>query len=183
MKKVLITLTASFVLLFAFSSCKKVAENIFQGLDVKVPDVNVTIPIIIAVTPNEISLGSFSFNYNLDSIVRANTGGVFGANAVNLIKIKQININITNADQLNNLANFQSARFTLHSNTNTTPIEFFSQTFPDTFASSFTFTPTNSAELLTYLKGSSITYTIYGKMRRITTKPLNLVISTTIGLK
>lgn len=180
MKKILITIFAAFILLVEFSSCKKLVAAIFQGLDVNVPEVQVTIPTVIAVTSNEIPLGNFSFHFNLDSIVKANTAGVFGVNAVSSIKVKQISINITNADQLNNLSNFESARVTLQSNTNNIPTELFSMTFPDTYASSITTTPTNSPELLAYLSGSDITYNIYGKMRRITSKPLNMVVSVTL---
>jgi len=172
-----------FSILFTGLSCKKAAELIFQGLDTKIPDVQITIPIIPLVPQNEISIGSYSVNFNLDSTVRANTGGVFGANAVKFIKITQISITITNPDPLNNLANFESARITLQSNTNNTPTDFLSQTFPDVYAATFSSTPANSTELLAYLKGSVITYNIYGKIRRITTKPLNLVISATIGIK
>ncbi len=183
MKKNLIALSVTFLIFFSFLSCKKVADAIFQGLDTNVPDVQITIPTIIAVSTIELPLGTDSYNFNLDSIVKAKTAGVFGANAVRFIKIKQITINITNADLLNNLANFESARMTIQSNTNSTPAEVFFQAFPDTYATSFNFIPTNSAELFTYLKGSTITYNIFGKNRRITTKPLNMVVSTTLAVK
>jgi hypothetical protein len=183
MKKNLIAFSTIFIIFISFLSCKKVADAIFQGLDTNVPDVQVTIPTIIAVSTTELPLGSDSYNFNLDSIVKAKTAGVFGANAVRFIKIKQISINITNADQLNNLANFESARMTIQSNSNSNPIDVFSQAFPDMYATSFTFAPTNSAELFTYLKGSTITYNIFGKNRRITTKPLNMVVSTILAVK
>lgn len=180
MRKVFISIFASTILLAGFSSCKKLIAAVFGGTDVNVPEVQVTIPAVIAVTSNEISLGSFSFYFNLDSIVKANTAGVFGANAVNSIKVKQVKITITNADQFNNLANFQSARVTLQSNTNTTPAELFSVIFADTYASTYTYTPTNSPELLSYIKGSNISYTIYGKTRRTTNKPLTMVVAVTL---
>ena len=183
MKRSIRILFATGLLFIGFLSCKKVAEAIFQGLDANVPDVQITIPIIPLVSPSEISIGSYSYNFNLDSIVKAKTAGVFGANAVRFIKIKQIVITITNPDPLNNLANFESARMTIQSNTNNTPVEFFSQTFPDTYATTFTFTPTNSTELFEYLKGTTITYNIFGKNRRITTKQLNMVVSTTLAVK
>ncbi len=180
MRKVFISIFASTILLTGFSSCKKIVAAIFGGTDVNVPEVQVTIPTVFAVSSNEISLGSFSFSFNLDSIVRANTSGVFGVNAVNSIKVKQVKITINNADQLNNFANFQSARVTLQSNTNNTPAELFSVTFADVFASTYTYTPTNNPELLSYLKGSDISYTIYGKMRRTTNKPLTMVVAVTL---
>ena len=180
MKKLFISLFIACVLLFQISSCKKIIAAVFGGTDVNVPQVQVTVPTVIAVTSNEISLGSFSFYFNLDSVVKANTAGVFGANAVNSIKIKQISINITNADQLNNLANFKNARITLQSNTNNNPAEIFSSTFADTYASTYTYTPTNSPELISYLKGTNISYNVYGTIRRITNKPLTMVIAITL---
>lgn len=180
MKKLFISLFIACVLLLQISSCKKIIAAVFGGTDVNVPQVQVTVPTVIAVTSNEISLGSFSFYFNLDSVVKANTAGVFGANAVNSIKIKQISINITNADQLNNLANFKNARITLQSNTNNNPAEIFSSTFADTYASTYTYTPTNSPELISYLKGTNISYNVYGTIRRITNKPLTMVIAITL---
>ncbi|HEY8690702.1 MAG TPA: hypothetical protein VIM07_15805 [Chitinophagaceae bacterium] len=179
MKKIFISFLAAIVLLAAVS-CKKIVSALFQGMDVNVPEVQVTIPTVIAVTPNEVSLGSFSLHFNLDSIIKANTAGVFGVNSVSSIKVKQISITINNADQLNNLSNFERARITLQSNSDSNPAELFSINFPDSYASSFTYTPVNSPDLLPYLKGSDITYNIFGKMRRITTKPLNMTVAVTL---
>lgn len=179
MKKILLNFLAVSILLFQLSSCKKIAKALFGGFDQNVPDIQVTLPAVPLVSPFEIPLGSYSYKFNLDSIVRSKTGGVFGANDVSSIKIKQLSININNADPLNNLQNFQSVRVTIKSNTNSTPTELFSVMFPDMYADTFT-TPGNNTELLSYLKGSDIVYDIYGKNRRITTKPLNLVISVII---
>ena len=180
MKKIINLFCLSVLFAITFSSCKKLIASVFGGTDVVVPAFQLTIPAIPIVPPGEISLGSYSFNFNLDSTVRANTAGAFGANSVNSIKLKQIIFSLTNADSSNNLANFVSARVTLQSNTNNTPIQIFDIDFPDSSASGYTFTPTNSPELVSYLKGNMITYNIYGQMRRITTKPLNLVVTVTV---
>lgn len=177
MKKILFALFAVLIIIGGLSSCKKLAAAIFGGTNVVVPDVQVTIPAIVVVSPSELGLGSYSYYFNLDSAVRANTAGIFGAKAVSSIKIKQMTITITNADQLNNLSNFESARVTLQSDVNNTPVEIFSKTFADTYAESVTSTPTNNPELLSYLKGSQIVYNMFGKNRRITTKTLNITVS------
>lgn len=179
MKKSILFLFTMTVLFAGFSSCKKILA-VFAGTDVTVPDFTVTVPPIIYITSTEMPIGSYTFNFNLDSSVRASTAGVFGANAVNSIKIKRIKIDITNADSLNNISNFESARVTLQSNSNNNPVELFAVSFPDTFDSTYTYTPTNSPELLSYAKGSSITYNIFGKMRRRTAKPLTLVLGVTL---
>ncbi len=183
MKKIVILFIVTLIFFAALPSCKKLIKAVFGGTDVNVPAFQVNIPTVIAVTSYEIPIGSFSINFNLDSTVKANTAGVFGANDVNSVKVKQVNINITNADSLNNLANFESARVTLQSNSNNNPVELFNITFPDAYASTYSYTPTNSPELLPYLKGTSITYNIYGKMRRITNKPLTMVVSVILRAK
>lgn len=180
MKKIIISFLAAFVLIAGISSCKKIVSALFQGMDVNAPQVQVTIPTIITISPNEFPLGSFSMHFNLDSIIKANTADVFGVNSVSSIKVKQISISITNADQVNNLANFESARITLQSNSDSNPAELFSINFPDSYAASFTSTTINSPDLLPYLKGSDITYNLFGKMRRITTKPLNITVAVTL---
>lgn len=176
MKKLIISGLILCLIIQSFS-CKKIVEAVFPGLDVNVPEVQVTIPAVIAVTSNEVALGSFSYPLNLDSIIKVNTGGVFGINAVGSIKVKQVSINLSNADQLNNLSNFETVRMTIQSSSNNTATELFAVNFPDTYASSITVTPNNSPDLLSYLKGSEITYNVYGKIRRITTKPLNMTIA------
>lgn len=180
MKRVLVIFSSVAIVLAALSSCKKIIAKVFAGTEVNVPDFSVTVPPITITSSTEIPIGSYSFPFNLDSSVRSTTAGVFGANAVNSIRIKQIKIDITNADSLNNISNFESARVTLQSSSNNTPVELFSVSFPDSYASSYTFTPTSSPELLSYAKGSTITYNIFGKIRRITTKSLKMVLSVTL---
>lgn len=180
MKKVIIRFFTVLIFIALFTSCKKIIAKVFGGTDINVPEVQVTIPAVIAFTPNEISLGTFSYNFNLDSIVKANTAGVFGANAVNSVKIKQAVISILNADQLNNFANFKTVRVELQSNSNNSPVNIISASFADTFASTFTYVPTNSPELVSYLKGSNISYTVFGSIRRTTNKPLTLSLALTL---
>lgn len=173
-KQFLIILTIT-TLITAVVSCKKIASSIFGGFDTTV-DFQLSLPVVPIVSPFELPLGQFHYTFNLDSIVKAKTAGSFGAEDVTSIKVKEFNINITDADAQNNLANFQSVRVTIHSNTNNTPAELFAVTFPDTYATTFS-TAGNNAELLSYLKGSNITYTMYGRNRRTTSKPLNVIIS------
>lgn len=178
MRKNLIILPALFILIVAFSGCKKIVSKIFGGFDTSV-DLQLIVPAVPLVSPIELPVGQYLYKFNLDSVVKAQTGGIYNANDVKSIKAKQFNITITNADQLNNVSNFESIRVTIYSNTNSTPAELFSATFPDTFASTFT-APANNVELLSYLKGSDLIYTMYGKNRRITTKQLTVLLSVSI---
>src|SRR5665647_3140072 len=104
MKRLILISLIAGTIFVNLSSCKKVLAAVFVGTDVTVPEFQMIVPQIYLVPPGEIPMGSYSFYLNLDSAVRAGTGGVFGANAVNSIKIKQITIKIINPDAYDNLA-------------------------------------------------------------------------------
>jgi hypothetical protein len=180
MRKILIPVIVFLSILTAFTACRKIVAAVFGGTDINVPATEFTIPVLFAVTPNELLFGSYSQHINLDSAVKANTAGVFGINVVNSIKVKQVSMVIGNPDALNNFSNFETLRVTLTSDTQNTPVEFFAASFPDTYSSTYLFAPTNSPELLPYLGGSRITYNIYGKNRRITSKPLTVQVNVTL---
>ncbi len=180
MKKIFIPVIIFLALIAGFTACRKIVAAVFGGTDVNVPAAEFTIPILLGVTPNEQLFGTYSQHINLDSAVKANTAGVFGINAVNSIKVKQVKMVLVNPDVLNNFANFETVRVTLSSDTRNTPVEFFAANFPDTYSSTYLFSPTGSPELLPYLGGSRITYNIYGKNRRITSKPLTIQVNVTL---
>ncbi|MEO8415348.1 MAG: hypothetical protein ABI472_16935 [Ginsengibacter sp.] len=180
MKKLVMNFLIAGAILVHLSSCKKLIAAVYGGSDVTVPEFKMTIPKIYSVSPKEIPMGSYSFYFNLDSAVKANTGGIFGANAVNSIKIKKITIKIINPDADDNLANIDSVRVTLQSATNNIPVELFNIGFPDTYANTYDYTTANSPELVNYLKGNTIIYNVYGKMRRVTNKTLSMAVDATL---
>ena len=182
MKKVLISVSL-LIFVIAGMSCNKIKDAIFPSIDVNLPAFQIRVPAIPIVLSSEASLGSFTINFNLDSIIRANTAGAFGAGAVSTIKVKKMVISVSNGDGANNLANFESARFTFSSNTKTTPAELVSITLTDTFATSYTAEPTSSPELKEYLTGTQLTYSLFGKARRTTSKPLNFSVAITLSAK
>lgn len=180
MKKLQFGFLISGLILITFSSCRKIIAKVYGGTDVVVPEFQFILPQIYVVPQGEVALGSYSFYFNLDSTVKANTGGVFGANSVNSIKIKQITIKVTNPDAYDHLGNFDSARVTLQSSSNNTPIELFHVGFPNSYLETYNYTTTNSPELLSYIKGNTITYNVFGKMRTPTNKPLGLAVDVTL---
>ena len=182
MKKVLISVSL-LIFVIAGMSCNKIKDAIFPSIDVNLPAFQIRVPAIPIVLNSEASLGSFTINFNLDSIIRANTAGAFGAGAVSTIKVKKMVISVSNGDAANNLANFESARFTFSSNTKTTPAELVSITLTDTFTTSYTAEPTSSPELKEYLTGTQLTYSLFGKARRTTSKPLNFSVAITLSAK
>lgn len=132
MKKVFVFALLAALTVGTLGSCKKVISNLFKGIDVDIPAFNVTIPALGPPIPLnfELPLGASDPQpFNLDSIIKANTAGAFGANDVTSVKIKRIVFALKNADANNNLANFQSVKFGISSNTNSTPIDVASFSF------------------------------------------------------
>ena len=182
MKKISLVVSVFFTMTLLLSSCKKIVTAIFPGIDARVPDITLTVPPILFVPPNEMSLGNYSAYFNLDSIVRAKTNGAFNANDISSVKVKTITITLLNNDNFNNLSNFEYARLGLTSNTMGDEINVVTINFPDTESSTITVSPDNSPEIRPYLSGNQLNYSIYGKLRRATTKPLTMVVSVTVRI-
>jgi hypothetical protein len=183
MKKIILTLTVVVLLVTLVSSCKKTVTQLFPGIDAQVPDVVITVPPIPFVIPGEISLGTYSTTFNMDSIIRANTAGVFNANDVSSVKVKTITIAVLNGDNLNNLSNFNYARLTLSSNSNAAEAEIVTINFPQQETHTITVSPTNSPDLRSYLNGNQLEYNVYGQLRRITTKTMDVRVSVTVRIE
>lgn len=180
MKKRLTGFLITCFVLLCFPSCKKIIAAVYGGSDVAIPQSELVIPQVYIVPPDELYLGSFVYDINLDSSVKANTGGVFGANAVNSVKVKSVIIKIVNPDAYDNLSNFDSVRVTLQSDTNNTPVEIFNIGLPVIYSDSLYFTTPSGPELLSYVKGSTVTYNVYGKVRTVTNKPLGITVDVTL---
>jgi hypothetical protein len=184
MKKAIISLCATAVILTGVTSCKKIIDKIFNGIDARAPDYSIVIPPIPAMfVGSELPGTPVTSPFNLDSIIKANSGGTFGIADVKSVKVKSITLNVPDADANNRLGNFESTKVRLNSNTNSDFVEFASFTFADTATRSMTVIPANPPELLPYLRGSEVTYQSIGKARRPTTKSLTFIVSLIIRVE
>jgi len=92
----------------------------FQGCDklksaIKTPDVNftgasadITIPPTNDTTA-QAAIGTTTFAYNLDSMIKAQTSGVVGFNSISTIKITSMTFTLLDGTSTNNFANFAYA--------------------------------------------------------------------------
>ncbi len=179
MKKFCITAAVALMTL-ATMSCKKTILSLFPGFDVKVPDMQVTIPPIPIVPVDEVQIGSLTSHFNLDSTIRANTGNVFNISHVTSMKVNSMVATLSNGNVLNNLSNFESGRLLISSNTNATPVSLASFSFPTTETYTFAGNTENAPDIISYYTGTEINYQLFGKLRRPTTQQLNLTVSITI---
>ena len=180
MKKIAGLALVLIVIAAGIGSCKKVVKAVFKGLDLDAPSITVEIPRIFFVPPDEFGFATLTQPFNLDSVVRANTAGAFGASDVSSVKVKQMFFSISNADSENNLSNLESARVAFSSNTNPNPVDIANITFPKNNESSFTYIPENPIELRPFLNGNELRYKVFGKARKMTSKPMTLTVRVTL---
>lgn len=161
----------SAITVLTFSSCEKIKEKLFESFTAEGANIQFSIPIVT--TTNEINIGSSSVQLNVDSTIKAATGGVFGIDILKEVNPEEVTLKLLNADELNNLANFESFKVQVSASGNSNPIVIASMANPNTYAESVKLTVDNTKQLLGLLKASSAYYEVKGKARRPTIKQLN----------
>ena len=174
---------ALFILLIIIPgcTCNQVKEKLLPSFNVSIPDIKLTVPPLPLVTDKEIPVGALKTHINVDSTIKAHTAGTFGADAVHFVKVKKLVIKAVNADENNNLSNFETATMRIYSDTASTDIAIIN--FPATYSDSITVVPTKSPDISNYLKGSSLSYNLWWKNRKKTTKFLKLNVKITVGVQ
>jgi len=162
-------------------TCNEIKEKLLPSFSVSIPAIKLTVPPLPSVTNEEIPVGALKTPINMDSTIRANTAGAFGANSVHRVKVKKLVITSSNADNANNLSNFESARMTIFNDTASTDIAVIQ--FPKNYTDSITYTPVASPEISSYLRGLNLSYNLYWKNRKKTTKFLKLNVQVTLGVQ
>jgi hypothetical protein len=183
MKKTICVVFILAVMVAAICGCKKLIQSVFPGLNVDLPAVTVTVPVIPYAPPNEIQLGTLTQHFNLDSVIRANTNGLFSVKDISSVKITKTRFTIANADQQNNISNFETARLLFGSTVTGESAEIAAIDFPDMYADNYLYTAANAPELVSYFRTNELMYTMSGKLRRITTKPVVLSMAVTMTIK
>ena len=175
MKKFMLLSVLSVTLLMT-SSCEKVKDALFKPFESPL-SFDITIPVITSTTA-EVNMGETVVRYNLDSIIKKNTGEVFGSDIVGAMYINEIGIQLMDNDANNNLGNFEYVKLSVSSGN--TPATFGPFTMPETANSSATFSVSNGANIKPYFSGSNVYFEMDGKANTATTKALRARVSATI---
>lgn len=177
----IIFLCCVFVLtLISMSSCDKLKDKLFEAFTTGMTDVNVTIPIVTN-TAGEGKLETLPIFINIDSIIKANTGGFFSLNSISTVKVESADLIINNPDASNNLANFEYGVLAFNTfNPQTSdwniPMAVGRYDIKDSYATSFPFELIQNVNLKEHLRGTKVVYLYAYKARRVTTKALNCTI-------
>ncbi len=176
MKKLFLSFSVA-ALVLGMSSCEKVKDKVFPSFETDGGTILVEVPVVTNTT-TEAEMDATTVSFNLDSTIKANTDGNFSLSNASSVKISTVTLTVLNGDQENNISNFESAKISVSSNSNPTPVVIAFATLADVNQPAVI--NGNGAELKGYLQGNQITYKISGKARRATTKELQAAISFTL---
>ncbi|MBL7811463.1 MAG: hypothetical protein JNL57_04490 [Bacteroidetes bacterium] len=160
------------VLLFSTTGCEKLKKKLFKAFTTGAVTENFTIPVITDTTVKA-DWGTINNPYNIDSIIKAETGNLFSLNDIKKITVDEVKLELTDADADNNFANFREGYCGFYTDVNTTPVEIATGVNPDVYSSTWMLPPIADINLKDYLSGHSLTYLLAGKARRATNKVLH----------
>jgi len=177
-KNILLSLLGAFICTMVFNSCSKVASQLAQSLGWTGVDVTISVPPISDTTMQHASMAIGTFNYNLDSFIKAKTGNALGIKNVDTFRFTSCTLTITNPDTTDNFGNFQTALASFSTSTNTTTASLGEiDNNPSTYAATLTLPINNTTNLRSYIPNSgpvTINYSYGGKLRGKTTTTINI---------
>lgn len=175
--KRLIVISAVSLFALIFSSCDKIEGALFKPFESPL-SFEVTIP-VISNTSSEVGMGQTNVQYNLDSVIRKNTGNVFGADIVGNMYIKDIGLELLDSDGSNNLSKFDYVKLSVSSGSST-PFLFGPYNVPAGSITNTIFSVSNSPNIKPFFSGATVTFSMTGKANTATTKTLRAKVSATL---
>jgi len=169
-----------------YSSCSKIAALIrAQAISFTATDLTFNIPVTTD-TATVTSIGSGTFTYNIDSLIRAQTANQLGLANIDTFTLTSCTLTVQNPDDNNNVANFESAAGSFYTSANANPANMGSiSNNPDVYGTTLNVPVNASVNLTTYVSPSGVTtfnYSVTGKARRATTKVLNVAMHVTYNI-
>lgn len=149
----------------------EVKKSVFNGLVITAIDQSFEIPEIPVAGP-EATISNIAIPFNMDSVIRANTGGSFGLSDVGIVNMDDVTMYMQNPDTPVNMANFETVRLSLTTNTLTQPVLVEYRPVPDVYAASLVFPIDKTKDLRPYASGSTLFVALSSKLRRPTNRTL-----------
>ena len=158
-----------------FASCEKLKDAVFEAFEAPYSfDVNIP---IVTNTSSEITLAETNVRFNLDSIIRANTGNVFGANIIGDVRIKEVGFEVLEGNANTNLTNFAYVKMEVGASGGT-PTVMGPFNIPSTATSSVSFPVGNSFNIKSLFSGTTVNFKISGKATKATTQIMKVRVNT-----
>jgi hypothetical protein len=171
--KIILSAIAIAFISIVCSSCNKIAQQLAQRIGWTGIDVTINVPVVND-TLSHSNIGTGTFTYNLDSLIKAETGNKFGIKNIDSFRFSSCTLNINpNGDPELSFANFESAEAIFFTNGNTTSTILGEiDNNPDAYATTLNVPINTTTDLMPYIPSSgpiTITYTLDGKLRRAIT--------------
>lgn len=178
MKKRFLFLTVAATALFTLSSCEKLKDSLFEAFEIPY-SFEVDIPVVTNTT-TELTLAETAVRFNLDSVIRANTANVFGADVVGNVQMKELAFEVIEGNATSNLTNFSYVKMEVSSGSST-PVVIGPFNIPSTATSSVSFPVTNSFNVKSLFSGATSNFKITGKAQKETTQVMKVRINTKLA--
>lgn len=170
MKKKILLSAAMLALGLTFHSCSKITNKLAQSLTWQGIDVTIDVP-PSSVTGTYATVGSGTFNYNLDSFIKSKTSNALGMKNIDEFKFKSCVLTILNPSATNSFGDFSDAKASFYTSVNGTPTVLGEVNGnPDVASSSLTLPVNTTTNMKPYLPNSgpvTIYYDLSGSLRRV----------------
>jgi hypothetical protein len=176
MKKVFLMLAVAATATLGLTSCEKIEDALFKPFDSPL-SFEVTIP-VVSNTTDETEMGQTVVNYDLEKVIRDNTGNAFGADIIGAMYIKDVAIQLLESDANNDLSNFDYVKLSVAAGSAPAVMGPFNIPASATTSASFAVTP--RVNILPFFSGSNVTFKMTGKANTATTRTLRARVSATI---
>jgi hypothetical protein len=176
-------LASALIIATVLLSCNNIKESIERDLFITPADgISFTIP-KIASTESGTLIGDLNVkNLNLDSLINKESSS-FGLSNVKNIRIKEFNLELLDADSLNNIQNIENIIVKLQASGQTEQ-SIATVNPPNTRATKITIPITSgSSDVRSFLTSPSFTYNLSAKLRTATTKELKARVKVTYAIR
>lgn len=178
MKKLFLYLNLAAIATVGFASCEKLEDVLFESFQAPISfDVNIP---VVTNTTSEIALGETSIRFNLDSMIRVQTGNVFGTDVVGNMQIKEIGLEVIEGNATSNLSNFAYVKMLIAAN-GSAPVEMGPFNIPATATGSASFPVNNPFNIKSLFSGSVVHFKVVGKARTATTQTMKVRVNTMVA--
>lgn len=160
------------------AACSKGNEHLSRDVYTPLTTVTFNMPAVTQVDSSQTIL-EVETPLNLDSIIKNTAGANYGISDIKSIKLRSLRLDVVDFDTTYNFRLVDSLQVRLRNDGDTTAR--LAQTISNLDFSSQTLNPalsTQQPELQSFFRNSSFLYLLTGRMRRVTTKPFRVNMTT-----
>lgn len=172
------------VVLATGTACNKIIKALLQSFTFNAP-ITVSIPVMPVVGSTD-TIWLPTFNFNVDSLIKAQTGNSYNLNLVDDVQIEDMQLSLSNTDANNNISNFSAINILTQTNAggswgNTQFVS--NNTVPDVNASTLDMNMNSPISLLASLKNNSLRFGTALTIRRASTVAMEGTLTLTMRVK